>query len=58
MPIGKYRGLPIAEVADHDPDYVGWLVGQDWFFEKYPRAGKCLVACISIGADTEGPSAA
>jgi hypothetical protein len=48
MPMGKYRGVPITSVVDHDPDYVGWLIGQDWFFQKYPRAGEYLVACISV----------
>jgi hypothetical protein len=53
MPMGKYRGVTIADVVDHDPDYIGWLVAQDWFFEKYPRAGECLVACISIDPDVD-----
>lgn len=57
MPMGKYRGVPIGNVVDYDPDYVGWLVEQDWFFQRYPRAGECLVAYISIGPGTqpEGP---
>jgi hypothetical protein len=52
MPMGKYRGVPIADVFNHDPGYIGWLVGQDWFFQRYPRAGECLVACISIDPST------
>jgi uncharacterized protein (DUF3820 family) len=56
MPIGKYRGALIADVVEHDPDYVGWLVGQDWFFEKYPRESECLIECMSM--DVGGPSAA
>jgi len=50
MPIGKYRGVPIADAVDKDPDYVVWLTGQDWFFEKYPSAAECLVASASIAA--------
>ena len=58
MPMGKYRGVSIPEVVAHDPDYIGWLVGQNWFFEKYPRESECLVECISIYPEIEGPSAA
>jgi hypothetical protein len=57
MPIGKYRGASIRGVVEHDPAYVSWLIGQDWFFEKYPSEGECLVECISINPDV-GPSAA
>jgi hypothetical protein len=58
MPMGKYRGALIVDVVEHDPDYVGWLVGQDWFFEKYPCESECLIECMSINPDVGGPSAA
>jgi len=57
MPMGKYRGASIREIVEHDPAYVGWLIEQDWFFEKYPRESDHLVQCLSINPDV-GPSAA
>jgi hypothetical protein len=58
MPMGKYRGVLIADVVEQDPAYIGWLVGQGWFFEKYPRESECLVECISIDPEIGGPSVA
>lgn len=58
MPMGKYQGVPIADIVEHDPVYIGWLVGQNWFFEKYPRESECLVDCISMRPESDGPSVA
>ena len=32
---GKYRGHPLARLTD-DPDYVSWLLAQDWLEERHP----------------------
>lgn len=54
MPFGQYKGLPLAVIL-RDANYVGWLLAQDWFAEKFPEHRECLAA--GINADT-GPSAA
>lgn len=35
IPFGKYRGDPLSAL-DYDPEYVSWLLGQDWLQEMYP----------------------
>lgn len=30
IPLGKYKGWPIEELAN-DPKYVQWLIKQPWF---------------------------
>lgn len=52
MPMGKWRGVPISNVAERDPEYISWLCAQDWFFQRYPAEGDCLIDCISINPDT------
>jgi hypothetical protein len=32
---GKYKGQPVARLAD-DPDYVSWLLAQEWLEECHP----------------------
>ena len=54
MPFGQYKGLPLADIL-RDINYVGWLLAQDWFAEKFPQHREYLA--VSINADT-GPSAA
>jgi hypothetical protein len=36
MPFGKYRGCPLGCLVN-DPEYVGWLLVQDWLAERYPE---------------------
>lgn len=36
MPIGKFKGKPV-EVLRDDPEYREWLLGQDWFRQKFPE---------------------
>ena|SRR5947208_248433 len=54
MPFGQYKGLLLADIL-RDINYVGWLLAQDWFAEKFPEHREYLA--VSINADT-GPSAA
>jgi uncharacterized protein (DUF3820 family) len=35
VPFGKYKGRSIIELQETDPDYLQWLVAQDWFREKF-----------------------
>ena len=34
IPFGKYKGQPIEQLRN-DPDYVEWLMGQDWFGQRF-----------------------
>ena len=54
MPFGQYKGLPLTDIL-RDVNYVGWLLAQNWFAEKFPEHREYLA--VSINADT-GPSAA
>jgi len=54
MPFGQYKGLSLADIL-RDSNYVGWLLAQDWFAEKFPQHREYLA--VGINADT-GPSAA
>ena len=33
MPFGKYKGNLLEDIVDDDPDYVDWMLGQEWFQE-------------------------
>ena len=33
---GKYEGVPVEEVCQLHPDYIYWLLRQEWFADKYP----------------------
>lgn len=54
MPFGKYRGWPLADVAQDRP-YVGWLLAQPWFAEKFCDCREFLEAMRKL--DT-GPNVA
>jgi uncharacterized protein (DUF3820 family) len=36
MPIGKHKGELIQDILIDDPQYLHWLVAQDWTEENYP----------------------
>lgn len=42
MPIGKFKGQPV-EVLRDDPEYREWLLGQDWFRQKFPQLVQIVV---------------
>lgn len=42
MPIGKFKGQPV-EVLRDDPEYREWLLGQDWFRQKFPQLAQIVV---------------
>jgi len=35
LPFGKHKWETLKFVNKHDPDYLGWLMIQDWFKEKF-----------------------
>src|SRR4051794_22042709 len=57
MPFGQYKGLPLADIL-RDINYVGWLLAQDWFAEKFPTQRRYLADAFTTRDDAEGPSAA
>jgi hypothetical protein len=60
MPFGKYRGAPLDALVE-DVSYAEWLIGQRWFYEKYPCHRRHLAAALRRtrdDAEGQGPSAA
>jgi len=47
MPFGKYVGMPVDQVLI-DRNYVGWLLAQPWFGEKFPEHRQYLEATYNI----------
>lgn len=37
MPFGKHEGDFISYIFQNDPQYLYWLVTQQWMEEKFPR---------------------
>lgn len=37
MTFGKYEGHTPRWIIENDPDYVDWLMYQDWFEEQHPH---------------------
>jgi hypothetical protein len=48
MTFGKYKNQPIETVAA-DRDYTKWLLGQDWFVQKFPMLHHQLAEAASAG---------
>lgn len=46
MPFGKYKGLSIKTLDKENSGYLGWLIEQDWFEDKY---GYIYQAIIEMG---------
>ena len=42
VPFGKHKGQPV-EVLLADQDYLGWLVGQPWFRDRFPNIYQVVV---------------
>lgn len=49
---GKYKGQPL-EVLRNDKQYTDWLMGQDWFRERFSNAYTLIVN--NFGAPAETP---
>jgi hypothetical protein len=50
VPFGKYKGRLIEELLVDDPDYLQWLVAQDWFRAEYITLHQVI---INRGAEPE-----
>ena len=35
MPFGKYKGLSLKTLDRDNPNYLGWLLEQEWFETKF-----------------------
>jgi hypothetical protein len=42
IPFGKYKGQPI-EVLQSDPQYVDWLMQQDWVRQRFPSVMNVII---------------
>lgn len=51
IPFGKYKGQPV-EVLRHDPAYVQWLSGQDWFRDRYALIHTLVINNFGEAAET------
>jgi hypothetical protein len=51
IPFGKYAGQPV-EVLRGDPDYVRWLMGQDWFRSRFTAIHTLIVNNFGEPAET------
>ena len=47
---GKYKGVPVVEVAAKDPEYCRWLAAQSWCKPKLRRE---LEAALTLGLDPQ-----
>lgn len=52
VPFGKYKGQPV-EVLREDAQYMDWLLGQNWFREKYQLVYNVIIN--NFGEPTETP---
>jgi hypothetical protein len=53
IPFGKHKGKPV-EALRGDPGYLEWLMGQDWFREKYQRIYQLVIN--NFGEPSETPA--
>ena len=53
IPFGKHKGKPV-EALRGDPTYLEWLMGQDWFREKYQRIYQLVIN--NFGEPSETPA--
>lgn len=43
VPFGKHKGKDVLELIEADPNYIQWLVGQDWFRDKYVTLHQTII---------------
>lgn len=51
VPFGKYKGQPL-EVLSSDKAYTDWLMGQDWFKQRYQGMYTIIINNFSQPTDT------
>lgn len=37
VPFGKHQGLTVAELLERDPNYVQWLLSQNWLAQRFAQ---------------------
>jgi len=47
---GKYKGESMADISAKDPNYLRWLLSEDWVEEK-PRLKQALEATLKFLGD-------
>ncbi len=57
MTFGKHKGKPVDEVVAIDPDYVRWLLAQDWFAKKNPVIHQTVINLNQEPAETPAHNA-
>ena len=43
MPFGKYKGISLKTLDRDNPNYLGWLLEQDWFEDKFDYLYKAIM---------------
>jgi len=43
IPIGKHKGKTVAELLETDPNYVQWLLAQNWFADRFAELHAALL---------------
>lgn len=51
IPFGKYKGQPV-EVLQSDPQYMDWLMGQNWFSERYKNIYTVVINNFAEASET------
>jgi hypothetical protein len=51
IPFGQYRGQPVEVLRNH-PSYLDWLMGQDWFRERYRSFYQIIVNNFAEPSET------
>jgi len=53
---GKHRGAPLAAVATNHPDYLQWMLGQDFFEDTKAVVRKALVSARTLRGTDRTPA--
>ena len=55
MPLGKYKGREISEIATTDPEYLKWLTAQSWFEQRYGHLFQTIITNNYYNEPAETP---
>ena len=55
MPLGKYKGREISEIATTDPEYLKWLTAQSWFEQRYSHLFQTIITNNYYNEPAETP---
>ncbi len=54
IPFGKYKGEHIEDVAEDDPSYLTWLLGQTWANDELLEAAQFALEAPSGSVTSRG----